>query len=243
MDLGRLGETDLFGRFFLRSHKGRFEGYYRSLDTLRPLLTSDNWKRSVTGFYVNVAGDYDAVRLSYFTILPKETRTLVDSFAAECGLTNIQEPEIPRRTKVSECYGGEELRFRRFLSTQTLIGLDIMKADLHNARCLLATFRWQIMIARKPYKPHFLRTLENQSPFYNSLQADEKEQFWRDLAYWPNPPQVDWAHFLVNMVLGCDWNNDVVWPIFVQSSPSLSVSQINEGIKSLGFQIPEGWKP
>jgi len=59
------------------------------------------------------------------------------------------------------------------------------------------------MRARQSYKPHFLRTFENQSPFYNSLSPTEKDQFWHDLVHWPNPLEVDWAHFFVNMVLGC----------------------------------------
>ncbi len=240
MNLNRLKEGDLFGRFFLKaSDGGSFRGYYCSLKAICPLLRSKEWLINVTGFYINVAGDFDAVRLSCFTSFPDQTREVVDSFVAEHGLKNIQDPEIPHCRKISEGYGGEELRFRRFLSTYTLIGLDIMNEDLLNARCLFATFRWQVMRSRKPYKPHFLRTFENQSSFYHSLSQSDKEQFWLDLAYWPNKKQVDWAHFFVNMVLGCDWRIKN----FLCLQSHLSIPKINEIIWEQGFQIPENWRP
>lgn len=244
MNLSRLTEADLFGRFFLRTlNGGRFDGYYCSLNAIRPLVRSKEWLKSVTGFYINVAGDFNAVRLSYFTSSPDQTRKVVEQFVARHGLKNIQDPEAPHHTRISEGYGGEELRFRRFLSTYTLIGLDIMKADLLNARCLFVTFRWQVMRARKPYKPHFLRTFENQSPFYISLSPRKRDQFWRDLGDWPNPPQVDWAHLFVNMVLGCDWVGAEVWRTFLSPGRALSMPEINELIREQGFQIPGNWRP
>jgi len=236
----RLKETDLFGRFFLKGpDKGRFKGYYCSVDAIRPLVGGKEWLKSVTGFYINVTGNYDAVRLSYFSSSPDQTIKTVENFVMNHGLKNIKNPEEPHHVRISEGYGGEELRFRRYLSLYTLIGLDIMKADLLNARCLFTTFRWQIMRARKPYKTHFLRTFENQSPFYNSLSQSEKDQFWRDLSHWPNPPQVDWAHLFVNMVLGCDWKIQ----FFLKPQPPLPILQINGLVKDQGFQIPEDWCP
>jgi len=244
MDLSRLKEIDLFGRYFLKASEGdRFVGYYYSLNAIRPLIKGNEWLNSVTGFYINVAGGFDAVRLSYFTSSPDQVKGVVDRFVANHGLKSIQNPETPHLAEISKDYGGEELRFRRFLSTYTLIGLDIMEADLLNARCLLATFRWQVMRARRPYKPHFLRTIENQSSFYNSLSVHEKEQFWSDLAHWPNPPQVDWAHFFVNMVLGCDWISQRVWQTFLSRQEPIPIPEINKLIIEQGFQIPQGWHP
>ena len=63
------------------------------------------------------------------------------------GLKHINEPTIPKHFRNSAGYGGEELRFRRFLFTYTLIGLEIMETDLLHARRLFATFRWQVMRA------------------------------------------------------------------------------------------------
>jgi len=244
MNLSRLKETDLFGRFFLGAPgSSKFDGYYRSIDAIRSLVASNEWFQSVTGYYINVAGDFNAVRLSYFTSSPDQTKAVVNRFVAEHGLENTQNPEAAHPDKVSAQYGGEELRFRRFLSTYTLIGLEIMKADLLNARCLFATFRWQVMRSRSPYKPHFLSTFETQSPTYNSLSPEEKDQFWLDLAHWPNPPQVDWAHFFVNMVLGCDWIPPQTWETFLKPQPALDIKKINELVRDQGFQIPDGWHP
>lgn len=244
MNLSLIKETDLFGRFFLKAPDGgRFSSYYCSLNAIRPLVRSKEWLKNVTGFYINVAGDYDAVRLSYFTTYSDQTIEVVDNFVAKHKLINIRNPENPHHEKISENYGREELRFRKFLATYTLIGLDIMKADLLNARCLFAKFRWQIMRARKPYKPHFIGTFENQSSFYKSLTPAEKDQFWRDLNHWPNPPQVDWAHLFVNMILGCDWIRREEWKMFLSPQIPLSIQEINKRIWEQGFQIPENWCP
>jgi hypothetical protein len=86
-----------------------------------------------------------------------------------------------------------------------------------------------------------LETFECQSFFFNSLSGREKKQFWRDLAHWPNPNKVDWAHMFVNMVLGADWFP--VWQHFHSPQRPLSFSEINKRIKPMGFQIPENWSP
>jgi hypothetical protein len=240
VDLSQLAETDLFGRFYLRKPAaGRFDGYYASLNALRPLLASRQWQGSVTGFYINVAGDFDAVRLSYFTSAAAGVQNIVEFFVAQHGLETVQEAESPITTKVSEGYGGEELRFRRFLAAYTQIGLEIMEGDLLNARCLFAAFRWQVMPARKSYKPHFVPTFKRNSPFYLSLSETDQDQFWSDISHWPNPPQVDWAHLFVNMVLGCDW----IGSHFLTPQPPLSIEQINERVKEQNFAIPADWHP
>lgn len=243
INLNRLTESDLFGKFFLTvPGRGRFAGYYSSLDAIRPLLESEEWTENVTGFYVNVAGDFDAVRISYWTTSPEQTRQVVDEFVTQHSLEYLREPGVPSQTRNSDGYGGEELRFRKFLTAYTQIALNIMAADLLNARCLFATFRLQVMISRQAYKPHFEGTFQTHSPFYNSLSQSEKDQFWSDLAHWPNPPKVDWAHMMVNMVLGCDWNQ-----LFKQVSISplspLSIQKINEVVMDQGFQIPNNWQP
>ncbi len=243
MEFNQLTERDLWGQYLLKaSDGGRFLGYYRSLEAIRPLLNREEWLKNVTGYYINVTGNFDAVRLSFFTSFPTQAQNAIQRFAADNQFERIEVLEQPQQEEISRNYGGEELRFRRFLVAYTMIGLEIMEANLLNARCLLATFRWQVMRARKPYKPHFLMTFQNQSIFYNSLPPEKQKQFWCDLTYWPNAPQVDWAHFLVNMVLGCDWNNHL-WKHFLITKPPLSMLEVNEIIRGLGFQIPDDWHP
>ena len=242
VDLSRLSETDLYGRFYLKApNGGRFRGYYHSLEVIRALVRSREWLESITGYYINVSGNNDIVRISYWTVSPEFAKKVVDRFGADHGLEHTRKPTIPEQTRNSDAYGGEELRFRRFLVTYTLMGLEIMETDLLNARSLFATFRWQVMRAGRPYKPHFLKTFQNQSFFYNSLSSAKKEQFWLDLAHWPNPKQVDWAHMFVNMVLGADWFP--VWDNFHSPQAELSISEINQLVKNMGFQIPQNWSP
>jgi hypothetical protein len=243
IDLSHLTEADLFGRFLLKVPGGdKFTGYYCSLDALRPLLYSESWLDSVSGFYINVAGGFDTVRLSYFAPSADLPRTAIGNFASQCQL-EVEILESPHYVRIARKYGGEELRFRRFLSTYTPVGLEIMEADLLHARCLFATFRWQVMRARESYRPHFLRTFESQSAFYNSLAREEQDQFWRDLAHWPNPPQVDWAHMFVNMVLACDWIRPQDWRGFQRAQPPLPIPKINKKVAPLDFQIPDEWRP
>jgi hypothetical protein len=241
MDLSRLQESGLFGRFYLKVRGNRqFDTYFQTIDVLRPLLNSGEWNEAVTGYYINVAGNMDTVRLSYFTSNPSRTASCIDSF---CTSNNIQSqnPEIPHATRISEGYGGEELRFRRYLYTYTLIGLDIMSADLLYARRLMATFRLQVMLSRQSYTPHFQRTFEEQSPGYNSLSAEQKEQFWSDLSNWPDLRQVDWAHMMVNMILPGDFVNN--WNYFLTPRSALNLDEINRIIQGLGFRIPRNWHP
>ena len=235
-------ESDLFGRFFLKAGtSGRFSGYYESVDALRPLLADREWQDTVTGSYINVAGEFDAARLSYFVHADcvDSVVSCVESFTKVSGLVHVREPEHAHELAISAQYGNEESRFRRFLTVSAAIGLQIMHADLINARCLLATFRWRVMRDRRPCEPHFHPTFERDSAVFRSLSASEQEQLWRDLEHWPNPPQVDWAHMMVNLVLGCDWDNKF---FLVQKEP-LPIDEINRLVADQGFQIPLHWAP
>lgn len=240
MDLSKLSEDDLFGRFYLKVlGNSKFDTYFQSVDALRPLLNSREWNEAVTAYYINVAGNMDIVRLSYFTSIADAVQSCLESFCQQNDVIEGQNRELPHSTRISEEYGGEELRFRRFLYLYTLIGLDIMHADLLNARCLMATFRLQVMLSRQLYLPHFQRTFEEQSQIYNSLSQAQKELFWSDLSNWPNPPQVDWAHMMVNMILPGDFVNQ--WNHFLTPRPALNIAEINNIIRNLGFQIPNNW--
>ena len=231
MKLNDIKETDFFGRYYLRTpnlinkNSDVYRCYYSSLNSVLPLIISREWKKSVTGFYINHDGTYKnrfqkgAVRISYFTITPDQVKEVVNHFVNKHKYLNIMAFEDPQIKRVSEKYGGEELRFRKFLFTYTLVGLDIIDKDLLNAQCLFATFRLQVMPARQPFKPHFCKTFEKQSAFYNSLSQTKRDQFWRDLAH-----SHDWAHFFVSMVLGCD----------LKEPPSpRSISEINNELQRL----------
>jgi len=238
-----LSEDDLFGHFILDSgSQERFHGYYETLMEVRSLLASTAWQSSVTGCYVNSARSFRSLRLSFFTREPEKARAAVTAF---CGSTSVEvlEEGQPQRQRVSAEYGGEELRFRNFLSTYSPLGLDIMERDLLYAKRLLATFRWRVMRARESYRQHFEGTLATWSATWSTLSEAQRAQWWSDLGHWPNPPQVDWAHMLVNMVLGCDWNSAGTWRGFLDPKPPLPLDKLNATLEELSFEIPQDWRP
>lgn len=246
--MNRISRRDSFGVFYVRKPNGKkWDSYYRTLDALKPLFRDRGFLKVVKGFYLNTCGDFDAVRISYFVDganSQEAVYTFRTSFSS-IGLTEIRNHESPRKIVVAALYGGKEFeeRFRNFLVLETRIGLELIDADLLHARILFATYRWQVRKASLSFKEHFEPTFKELSPTYNALSDEERNQFFADLKEWPNPPQVDWAHMMVNLVLGCDWNRVLADPNYLTPGNPLSISDINELVKELGFQIPDNWRP
>jgi hypothetical protein len=238
-------KDDLFGRFYLKLPGPLTQDlYFRTIDALRPLLGGAEWTASVTGYYINAVGKRRSIaRLSYFTKNAGDVKHCVESYCPGKQITEERPAELQQRVAFAELYGGDEMRFREYLCLYTRIGLDMLKADLLNARCLMATFRMQVMLARKPYRPHFEKTFLAQSPFYCSLSGEARDAFWQDFSRWPKREerQFDWAHLMVNMILPGDWNHD--WDFFLSPKPPRSIEEINLAVKDFGFQIPPGWCP
>jgi hypothetical protein len=237
----RVQVDDLFGQIFLRK-KGvpsNLKGYYESLIGLVPFLRGEGWGLT-TGYYINCARD-DSVRLSYFIRPEDDILPIIDSFISDFGFEYAQSPSPSKVFEVSDSYGKEELRFRRYLSIYTLVGLDIIAANLFHSRCLFATFRLQVMAQRLPFKPHFESTFIKYSPYYCSMSEEEKNAFWSDISHWPNPPQVDWAHMFLNMVLGREWFDFFKLP----PQPPMTIQDINYSLASdnMDYRIPVDWTP
>ena len=122
MDLSRLQETDFFGRFYLKMQGSRqFDTYFQTIDALRPLLSSKEWGNAITGYYINVAGNMDTVRLSYFTANSDDVISCVEFFCQQNNIIESHSRELPHLTRIVEGYGNEELRFRRYLYIYNLI--------------------------------------------------------------------------------------------------------------------------
>jgi len=211
MEIKRTSKKDLFGIFYVKESDGtKWDSYYKTLDALRPLFKDEQFNKIVNGFYLNIYGDFDSVRISYFVdrANSKEVVSVFKEFFRKHGLLEIKNSEHPREIILAKNYGGKkyEERYRNYLVLETQIGLDLIKADLLHARILFATYRWQVRKASLPFKEHFEPIFKKYSPTYNSLSDEEKDKLFTDLAFWPNPPQVDWAHMMVNFVLGYDWN-------------------------------------
>ena len=133
--------------------------------------------------------------------------------------------------------------FRIYLNLYTQIGLDLLQEDLLQSKILFATYRWQVRKASLPFREHFEPTFMRFSPSYNSFSDEEKQYFFSLLEKWPNPPQVDWAHMMVNMILGCDWNWVFRDPNYLTPDMPLSIPEINKHVRRLGFEIPIDWRP
>lgn len=233
----KISKDDLFGIFYVRKPDGiRYDSYYETINALRPLFKDKEFGTIVNGFYLNICGDFDSVRISYFVDEANSEKAIstFQHFFEESGISEIQNFNPPRKAIVVETYGNEKLeeRFRYFLVLETQVGLELLKADLLKARILFATYCWQIRKAWLPVREHFEPTFLEYSPTYASLSKEEREQFLRDLERRP-----DWTHLMVNFVLGIDWR--------VSPGRPLSIPEINQILErdKLGFQIPPDWRP
>lgn len=244
----KISRNDLFGIFYVKKPNGqRWGSYYRTLEGLYSLFEDKGFREAVNGYYLNICGDFDAVRISYFVdkLNVQKALLIVKRFFERNDLIEIKASRFPEKAIVAKLYGGVlyEERFRSFLALETQVGLDLIKKDLLQARILLTTYRWQVRKALLPFREHFEPTFTRISPTYNSLSEEEKAQFFKDLSEWPNPPQVDWAHMMVNLIVGCDWNHVFSNPAYLTPGKPLTIPEINVLIRDLGFQIPLSWKP
>jgi hypothetical protein len=242
----KVSKGDLFGIFYVRKPDGiKWDSYYRTIDALRPLFKDEEFRTVISGFYLNVCGNSDSVRISYFVDKVNSERavSVFKDFFSRKGILEIQNSSAPHEDVVAGSYGGAgyEERFRTFLVNETQIGLDLLEGDLLHARMLFAMYRWQVRQSSLHFEKHFEPAFKKYSPIYNSWSVEEKHQFFADLEEWPNPPQVDWAHMMVNFVLGCDWFPVECW---MYSKP-LTIPQVNAilGRDDMGFRIPLDWKP
>ena len=252
LDVREVSIDDFRGIFYVRKGPSiKWESYYRTIDALRPILTKETFAAAISGFYLNVCSQYayqfDSLRICYFT--SKSSSPLAVSvfkdFFKDHGFLEIRESSSPKQCVVAAEYGGQEFekRFRNFLNIETKIGLDLIKSDLLQAKCLFSTYRWRVRKADLPVRAHFEPTFRRDSPTYNGLSESEKDHLLIDLWEWPNPPQVDWAHFMLNLILGCDWKWVFSNPNYITPGKPLPIADINAIVKELGFQIPLDWQP
>lgn len=209
MDWKSVSESDLVGRFYIWKSETTppgLVGYHKTICSLRPLFEKEQFKRHVSGYYVNrVCGEStrneDTVRLTYFApsgfapLAVKEIKKFIED-------KKLHEPcksQLPQEDKVAGGYGGDkfELLFRQFLALETHVGLEIMEANLQDALSLVITFRLQNVWAHSSIPSHFKSAFQR-SVTYCSLTDTDKKFLWLCLTI------PEWSHFLVNLVIGDD---------------------------------------
>jgi hypothetical protein len=249
----RIPKSALFGIFFVRKLAGaQFDSYYRTIDVLSPFLCSNELTETVLGFYLNhVPEQIDdhselVLRISYFvseSCVSKALSTFVELFSRK--QLSVPKQCTPRPILLAARYGGSmyEEPFRNFLNLQNRIGLELMRADLLHARCLFATYRWQVKKDPSSIEKHLEPTFEKWSSAYRSLSRTERTQFLTDLQARPDTTNYDWAHMMINLVLGGDCRLQDLDQIAAAVGRGPSISEINRLIETLEFQIPLDWKP
>jgi hypothetical protein len=230
-----------FGTIFISDNNPKaFYGYYSTIKAITPLLKSNKWNNLVEGWYINAVGyNMDSVRISYYS--NKNISKLINKYISKNNLSLTSPLGKLKDVYVSSHYGGEELRFKKYLLNYSHIGMDLINDDLHYAQCLFSVFRWQIFIWGGNPASYFAPSFEKRSPYYRAMSGEDKKQFLRDLGCWPNYPQVDWAHMFVNMILGVD-----SFRIFKTGrlSVPLPIDKINDILnESHIFKIPKDWEP
>jgi len=251
MDTKNPSIDDLLGIVFLRSQDSRqINGYFECIDIIRPLLDKLDSQSHTSGFYLNVGKGLNSVRLSYLTNNVKATKKVIQEFLNGTSSITAFDFKEPHRERFSQNYGGNELRFRRFLYTYTKIGLDLLKFDVLYSRRLVAVYRLTYSPQKISCRPLFEPIFRKHSNFFNQLSASNKRQLWEDLNYWhpiPNTEFIaDWAHMMVNMLLPGDW-------IYIPKYSDLFLNRIPkqpitgrkkaEMLKLFNLDLPEGWNP
>jgi hypothetical protein len=228
---------DLFGIFFVKGSDGlKYDSYFKTINSLRSLFDDKRFKEVVDGFYIScIDGD---TRISYFVDSRRAEKSikLFQEFFVKNEIEEIKNHSFPHEDIIAQDYGGSfyEQRFRNFLNNYTQIGLELLQGNILHSRRLFTIYRYHVRQASISFESFFEPTFMKYSQFYASFSNEEKKQFFEDLKMRPQP--TEWAHMMVNMIVGCD---------FYPPPYPLPFEKIN-GILAkinLGFQIPPTWSP
>jgi len=255
-----------FGVIFLRFSdlKGLdVNRYFDCLRAVKPLLESSDFTDSTPGFYINYITNSEggnSVRLTYFTENEAKTKNAIEDFLnanSKIVLFSSHDSKESQKGNIAEGYGGENLRFRRFLNTYTQIGLDLLDYDILYSRRLVAEYRLTYSTQKISPKPLFEPAFNKHSKFFCQLDSFDIEQLWKDLNFW-HPIKIsgyvaDWTHFLVNMLLPSDWiylryiqTGELVFKdLFLKPDPRPPIKgeERKSLLKYFDLNIPHDWKP
>lgn len=204
-------ESDLVGIFHILLEEPYRPNYFKTLNRLRPLFKSEEFKKNITGCYVihDRVDDKDTLRTKYFTppSAAKAAKKAIKEFIKDSGLAEHKSIS-PKIEKVSAGNCGKEFSFRRFLALVTCIGLELTEnAKLEEIDFLMHKFREQNPRRSKnrgksdTVSSLLEPTLERYSETFRSLK-ESKPFLWGGLSN----HKCDWPHFFVGLVCGVDVN-------------------------------------
>lgn len=121
----RVTKEDHWGIYHVKKGSGeKWDSYYNTMDALTPLLELETFARTVSGFYLNICGGFDSVRISYF-VDKSDVRTVLlmfTEFFKDNGFVEIEESSPPNPYVVARNYGGEEFEELGLKTEEILFG-------------------------------------------------------------------------------------------------------------------------
>jgi len=244
-NMHNLTENNFLGRVFVNCSDLRpIDGYFTCVNLIRPILKKADFKSLITGFYINVAGNLNSVRLSFF-VEDKDNVEKVTEILRNAGGVNLIRHDKASQEKFSDTYGGTEIGFRRFLHIYTQIGLDLLNYNTLYSRRLVAEYRLTYSPQRISCRSFFEPALKKHSSYFNQLNNASAQQLWKDLDFWYLGG--DWAHMLVNMLLPGDWiyMSKELTSFFLNPNkkPPITGTQKEDLLKMFNLDIPDNWTP
>ncbi len=238
----RVTEADRIGRKFIRlpaPGPSEIAGYFATVNTLQPLLRSNELEGLVTGFFLSM-WDQGGIRFSYFTDDAERSSQGLDDHFSRSGVVKYIDDEIPFITAF-EYYTSESrtnLAFRRYLQLMTNVSLDLLHYDVLYARRLAAKYRLDVGPSGESSRGHFVKGFK-QASVYRTLEADLQEELLKGLDTWHSSWE-DWAHFLMVMLLPGDWiYSPACGHVFNPRRP------LSKDIRNrlAGGLLPDDWEP
>jgi hypothetical protein len=207
--------NDLLGIFYLLGQgESMDESYFSAIQSMRTLFAMPEFSRLVIGYYLSNKDGF--LRLSYFAHPEngKAAHKIIEEFVKSSGIIEPRDSEISRiNSKLAS-----NLEFREFLDTYTQISLDLIKDELEYARKLMLWIRFVLQpnLLLSGNQPEMLTKLNDslmkRSSTYSKMSSTNRTKF---LDHLTKPDKNDWAHMMVNFLIGPDprwqsWSNEKI---------------------------------
>jgi len=245
----RLSTSDKWAVLYLLKSCGNpLDSYYCTIEELVSIVGEKSFTTQMSGYYLNMepVGPNRHLRVSFFA--PDKSADhlvqLIRVSLSSRGVLEVKPAKMPRNIRVVDEYGPPEieLRFRRYLVDYTQIGLDLIRSDLVYARRLMAWLRFKVIAGSLDVRNQIEPSMLGRSQYYQSMSPVERSKFLLDLVTKPNPTAYDWAHFMVNCVLGLNDPTGTRRKYSGNPWPTWAINQELQ-LQDSSFYLPDDWKP